>query len=175
MGTSDVLKVSSQNCTPEPLGECYFRTFKTSRVTINHEMHEQFIRVFSTVRKSKIVFYDIRGFLAGYGIVCYKCITRNGWDDCANKTVTCPSAADRCFKAHLQVTVNGSSTAVYGKSCVPSFQCDPDSFPPCMPDDNDTSTTLTKCNLHCCAGDLCNYDTSVTDGAWSAPSCNWYE
>ena len=38
MGTSDVLKVLKIART---VGECNLRTFKTSRVTINHEMHEQ--------------------------------------------------------------------------------------------------------------------------------------
>ena len=38
MGTSDVLKVLK---IARAVGECNLRTFKTSRVTINHEMHEQ--------------------------------------------------------------------------------------------------------------------------------------
>ena len=38
MGTSDALKVLK---IAQAVGECNLRTFKTSRVTINHEMHEQ--------------------------------------------------------------------------------------------------------------------------------------
>ena len=43
MGTSDVLKVLKN---ARAVGECNLRTFKTSRVTINHEMHEQVHTIF---------------------------------------------------------------------------------------------------------------------------------
>ena len=43
MGTSDVLKVLK---IAQAIGECNLRTFKTSRVTINHEMHEQVHTIF---------------------------------------------------------------------------------------------------------------------------------
>ena len=43
MGTSDVLKVFK---IARAVGECNLRTFKTSRVTINHEMHEQVHTIF---------------------------------------------------------------------------------------------------------------------------------
>ena len=43
MGTSDVLKVLK---IARAVGECNLRTFKTSRVTINHEMHEQVHMIF---------------------------------------------------------------------------------------------------------------------------------
>ena len=43
MGTSDVLKVLKIART---VGECNLGTFKTSRVTINHEMHEQVHTIF---------------------------------------------------------------------------------------------------------------------------------
>ena len=43
MGTSDVLKVLK---IARAVGECNLRTFKTSQVTINHEMHEQVHTVF---------------------------------------------------------------------------------------------------------------------------------
>ena len=43
MGTSDVLKVLK---IARALGECNLRTFKTSRVTINHKMHEQVHTIF---------------------------------------------------------------------------------------------------------------------------------
>ena len=43
MGSSDVLKVLK---IARAIGECNLRTFKTSRVTINHEMHEQVHTIF---------------------------------------------------------------------------------------------------------------------------------
>ena len=43
MGTSDVLKVFK---IARAVGECNLRTFKTSRLTINHEMHEQVQTIF---------------------------------------------------------------------------------------------------------------------------------
>ena len=43
MGTSDVLKVLKIALA---YGSCNLRTFKTSRVTINHEMHEQVYTIF---------------------------------------------------------------------------------------------------------------------------------
>ena len=43
MGTSDVLKVLK---IARAVGEFNLRTFKTSRVTINHEMHEQVNTIF---------------------------------------------------------------------------------------------------------------------------------
>ena len=43
MGTSDVLKVLK---IARAVGECNLRTFKTSRVTINHEMQEQVHTIF---------------------------------------------------------------------------------------------------------------------------------
>ena len=39
MGTSDVLKVITEIA--RAVGECNLRTFKTSPVTINHQIHEQ--------------------------------------------------------------------------------------------------------------------------------------
>ena len=43
MGTNDVLKVLK---IARAVGECNLRTLKTSRVTINHEMHEQVHTIF---------------------------------------------------------------------------------------------------------------------------------
>ena len=43
IATSDVLKVLK---IARAVGECNLRTFKTSRVTINHEMHEQVHTIF---------------------------------------------------------------------------------------------------------------------------------
>ena len=43
MGTSDVLKVLKL---ARAGGDCNLRTFKTSRVTINYEMHEQLDTIF---------------------------------------------------------------------------------------------------------------------------------
>ena len=43
MGTSDVLKVLK---IARAVGECNLGIFKTSRVTINHEMHEQVHMIF---------------------------------------------------------------------------------------------------------------------------------
>ena len=43
MGTSDVLKVLK---IARAVGECNLRTFKTSLVPINHEMHEQVHTIF---------------------------------------------------------------------------------------------------------------------------------
>ena len=43
MGTSDVLKVLK---IARAVGECNLRTFKTSRVTINHERYEQVHMIF---------------------------------------------------------------------------------------------------------------------------------
>ena len=43
MGTSDVLKVLK---IARAVGECNLRTFKTSRVTINHGMYEQVHTIF---------------------------------------------------------------------------------------------------------------------------------
>ena len=43
MRTSDVLKVLK---IAQAIGECNLNTFKISRVTINHEMHEQVYTIF---------------------------------------------------------------------------------------------------------------------------------
>ena len=43
MGTSDVLKVLK---VPRAVGECNLKTFKTSLMPINHEMHEQVHTIF---------------------------------------------------------------------------------------------------------------------------------
>ena len=56
MGTSDVLKVLK---IARAVGECNLGTFKTSRVTINHEMHEQVHTIFSTKLLKRATFYRV--------------------------------------------------------------------------------------------------------------------
>ena len=51
MGTSDVLKVLK---IARAVGECNLGTFKTSRVTINHEMHEQVHTIFYLLYSQQI-------------------------------------------------------------------------------------------------------------------------
>ena len=51
MGTSDVLKVLK---IARAVGECNLKTFKTSRVTINHEMHGQVHTFFYLLYSLKI-------------------------------------------------------------------------------------------------------------------------
>ena len=61
MGTSDVLKVLK---IARAVGECNLRTFKTSLVPINHEMHEQvhtiFYLLYSQQNYSRATLYALR-------------------------------------------------------------------------------------------------------------------
>ena len=97
-------------------------------------------------------------FFTGYGLKCYQCVSAKGWDDCATneKEVECStfgSQYNRCGKAFVDGKVADVSVAAYGKGCIPSSVCSQKS---CKAFVQDPSTTINKCELDCCEGDLCN-------------------
>ena len=90
-----------------------------------------------------------------YGLKCYQCFSQKSWDECASnkKVMTCSSGADRCGTAHVEGEVGGVTVSVYGKGCSTSSVCNSDS---CKRFVSDPSTKITKCEIDCCRGDLCN-------------------
>ena len=67
--------------------------------------------------------------------------------------MTCPIGSNRCVKAHAEGAVQDVSGSVYNKGCTPSSACDEDNCKPFVPFDH---STISKCELSCCSGDLCN-------------------
>ena len=118
--------------------------------------HKQFT---STRRLgNNVMCSDCTLVFTGYGLKCNQCLSTKGWDDCATnkKEVDCStlgSQYDRCGKAFVDGKVADVSIAVYAKGCSASSVCSQNS---CKAFVQDPSTTIKKCELDCCDGDLCN-------------------
>lgn len=82
-------------------------------------------------------------------------ISSKGWDECDNikKELTCPSDDDRCIKAYAEGKSAAAPVSVYGKGCHTKALCDKKS---CEGIIQDSSVKISKCEINCCAGDLCN-------------------
>ena len=95
-------------------------------------------------------------FFAGYGLKCYQCASAKSWDDCASnkKETTCPSGSDRCGKAFIEGKAADVSVAIYGKGCSAKALCD-DRDKYCKAAAQ-VGMTVSKCEVNCCEGDLCN-------------------
>ena len=111
-----------------------------------------------TRRKTKILncYYGIVGsidlrdcfFFPGYALKCYQCFSYKSWDDCKDSTiqVNCSNNQNLCGKEN----VKGGILDLYAKGCANSSVC----IPNCQK--RNPSVKITKCEVDCCKGDLCN-------------------
>ena len=83
-------------------------------------------------------------FLPGYAL---------SWDDCKNNTeeVSCSDSEDRCGKFDIKAETSGVTDEVFLKGCTTSSKCSEKNCKKFAP-----SAKITKCEVNCCKGDLCN-------------------
>ena len=108
------------------------------------------VQCVSLLRNRLIVFLF---FLPGYALKCNECFSLKSWDDCKNKTkvVTCLDSQDRCGKADIKAESSGVTGEVFFKGCASSSECSEKNCKKFYP-----SGKITKCEVECCKGDLCN-------------------
>ena len=113
-----------------------------------------FYLIFLLLFSLSFIIFILWLLFAGYGLRCDQCASTKSWEDCAtnNNVVTCPSSAGRCGTAHAE-GASDVKVAVYAKGCSTSSVCNSDY---CKRFVSDPSTKITKCEMDCCSGDLCN-------------------
>ncbi|KAM7448762.1 hypothetical protein ABFA07_003261 [Porites harrisoni] len=107
-------------------------------------------------------------FSVSYALKCYECFSLKSWDDCKNSTkeVTCLDSQDRCGKGDEKFQSSGVTKEAFGKGCITSSDCSGD-----ICNWNDPSVKITKCEIDCCKGDLCNGAKVPTVSAIMLLSC----
>ncbi|CAH3140015.1 unnamed protein product [Porites lobata] len=88
-----------------------------------------------------------------YALKCYQCTSLKSWDDCKSsaKEVTCLVSQDRCAKADVKAESSAATAEGFVKGCATSSDCSAKSCKSIYP-----SVKITKCEINCCTGDLCN-------------------
>ena len=89
----------------------------------------------------------------GYALKCNTCLSLKSWDDCKNNTIqlTCLDSQDRCGKADIKAENSVVAVEVFTKACATSSECSARDCKSIYP-----SVKITKCEIDCCEGDLCN-------------------
>ena len=92
-------------------------------------------------------------FFPGYALKCYQCVSIKSWDDCKSSTkeVTCSGSQDRCGKADVKAESSAATIEGFTKGCANSSDCSAKNCKSIYP-----SVKITKCEIDCCKGDLCN-------------------
>ena len=100
-----------------------------------------------------ILFLYLFLFFAGYALKCYQCRSLKSWDDCKSRTKeeTCLYSQDRCGKAHVKAEISVATVEGFVKGCSTSSNCKAKNCKLIYPD-----VKITKCEIDCCKGDLCN-------------------
>ena len=98
-------------------------------------------------------YFCICFFFPGYALKCYQCISLKSWDDCksSEKELTCSGSLDRCAKVNVKAESSAASAEAFAKGCTTSSDCSKKNCKSIYP-----SVKITKCEINCCAGDLCN-------------------
>ena len=65
--------------------------------------------------------------------------------------LTCPDAEDRCGKEDVKGEISGKTSETFAKGCAKSSDCSAKNCKKGNP-----SVKITKCEIDCCKGDLCN-------------------
>ena len=69
----------------------------------------------------------------------------------STKEVTCLDSQDRCAKADVKAESSAATAEAFAKGCATSSDCSAKSCKSIYP-----SVKITKCEINCCTGDLCN-------------------
>lgn len=90
---------------------------------------------------------------AGHSLKCYTCASIKSWDDCAanKKETTCVSGQDRCGKMYVDGKIGDVGYEGFSKGCAANAACNKDACKNINP-----SLSVSKCDINCCEGDLCN-------------------
>ncbi|PFX14857.1 hypothetical protein AWC38_SpisGene20957 [Stylophora pistillata] len=83
---------------------------------------------------------------------CYQCDSKESWEDCDVKEITCVSWQSRCAKLFYK----DQTKFFYAKGCLTDKQCQdgPSKFERCRKAEE--RGLKVTCDLLCCSGDLCN-------------------
>ena len=95
-------------------------------------------------------------YFTAYALKCNLCLSTKSWDDCKNTTIetTCEDGWDRCLTEEVKAeSPDKTVKQVFAKGCATSSLCSQGSKN-CRP--IDPSVKITKCEVDCCKGDLCN-------------------
>ena len=65
--------------------------------------------------------------------------------------VNCSDSEDHCAKEDVKAEISGQATEGFGKGCAKSSDCSAKNCKNVNP-----SVKITKCEIDCCKGDLCN-------------------
>ena len=92
-------------------------------------------------------------FFPGYSLKCNYCVSFESWNECNDtmKQVTCLSSQNRCAKANIKAETAAASAEIFLKGCTTSSDCSAHNCKSIYP-----SVKITKCEIYCCTGDLCN-------------------
>ena len=71
---------------------------------------------------------------------------------------------DRCNKADIKVESSGVTGEVFAKGCTTSSECNKKNCKKFSP-----SAKITKCEVECCKGDLCNAADKGADNGAQVP------
>ena len=103
-----------------------------------------------------IHFSILKSFFIGNALQCRSCFALNSWENCdkVQFTMTCPPGYDRCGKGYVEREGTGIHIKGYSRGCMNAKQCNPATNNACNLDDG--STKVTKCDIYCCHGSMCN-------------------
>ena len=91
----------------------------------------------------------------GYALRCNQCFSDKSWDECNNTTTraNCKDGEDRCAKEDVKSESSGKTVKLFVKGCTTSSLCSQGSK---ICKSTYPSINITKCEVDCCKGGLCN-------------------
>ena len=121
-------------------------------------MASQNVGCFLRLRITLLVFlyyFCICLYFTAYALKCNECLSTKSWDDCKNMTTeaTCEDGWDRCLTEEVKSESPDKTVKLFLKGCATSSLCSLGSKN-CRP--TESSAKITKCEVDCCKGDLCN-------------------
>ena len=124
-----------------------------------------FVRLRKRLTVIYLFFFNICLYFQAYSLKCNLCFSVESWDDCKNTTeeTTCMDGFDRCLTQEVKSESPQKTDKFFLKGCAISSLCSLGSKN-CRP--TDPSAKITKCEVDCCKGDLCNAaDKGADNGA----------
>ena len=114
-----------------------------------------FLFLVSPIEIQALTFFCIFLCFSGYALKCNQCLSDKSWDECNNTTTqaNCKDGEDRCAKEEVKSEISGKTVKIFAKGCTTSSLCSQGSKN-CK--STNPSVKITKCEVDCCKGDLCN-------------------
>ena len=133
-------------------------------------MESQNIGYFVRLRNRLTVsfFFNICLYFQAYSLKCNLCFSVERWDDCKNTTeeTTCMDGFDRCVTQEVKSESPQKTDKFFLKGCAISSLCSLGSKN-CRPPN--PSAKISKCEVDCCKGDLCNAADKGADNGAKVP------